>query len=90
MATAATSGAVLLLLGETIPDLPDIRVGSFVTADEAEDCGYSVCIEGGWMIWNDNADWFVVRHDDPLGWFPLPDISGARGMRTISAAVIDQ
>jgi hypothetical protein len=81
MATAPTETAILLLLGETIPDLAHVMVGSFVTHDQAEQCGEQVGINGGWMIWHDGADWYCVELYEPLGWFPLPDTSDASGMR---------
>jgi hypothetical protein len=74
MATAPRDGAhVLLILGETIPDLPDIRLGQFVKGREAAEIGYhDYARAGGWFIWNDSNDWFVVGDDSPLAWAPQP------------------
>lgn len=71
--TAPKTGCILLLLGETIPDRPDIRVGEFIAPDEALEMGYREYSRfGGWMIWNDAHDWFVVGASAPLGWAITP------------------
>lgn len=64
---------VLLLLGETIPTAPDIRTAQWLEPDVCEELGEHECEKyGGWIIWNTCADWFVVRHDAPLGWAECP------------------
>jgi len=64
---------VILMIGETIPDLPDVRLGQFVAGAEAAEIG---CPEyarsGGWFIWNAADDWFVIGADEPLAWVPAP------------------
>lgn len=91
MATAPKSGSVLLLLGETIPEHDDIRVGSFCEGDWLQTMGdYSEYAKyGAWMIWNDCSDWFFVGAYEPLGWCPMPDRDGVSGMRVISESVIE-
>lgn len=71
MATAPRDRSnILLLLGESIPDTPDVRVASFVSADDAFELGE---LGPGWMIWHtDGADWYCVREDEPEAWCPLP------------------
>lgn len=63
------STPVLLLCGETIPGLPDIRVGAFVDGRNAEELGG---VESGWLIWNANDDFFVIDEDEAVHWMPLP------------------
>lgn len=73
MAQAPRTGEVLLLLGETIPDHMDVRAGSFVPGNEADEMGYREYAKYGcWMIWNDASDWFCIDGSEPLGWLPLP------------------
>ncbi len=58
---------ILLMLGETIPHLPDIRVGSYLSQAAAHELG-----EPGptWLIWDTAFD----RHCEtaPTHWMPLP------------------
>lgn len=64
---------VLLLLGETVPDTPDIRVGSYIDGDGAEELGYrEYAKHGGWLLWNSDGDFFVIDYDEPIRWMPLP------------------
>ena len=64
---------ILLLLGETIPDVPDIRVGTFLPGINAEELGYrEYAKHGGWLIWNTDSDWFVVDVNEPNSWMPIP------------------
>ena len=70
--TAPKDTAVLLDIGETIPDLIDVRVGRFITELEARELGETVSASGGWMIWNASSNWFVIPFDDAFGWMPLP------------------
>lgn len=66
-------GDVLLLLGETIPDHPDIRVGSFIAPDGCLDLGYREYARfGGWLIWNSACDWFMIDVIEPRLWMPIP------------------
>ena len=61
---------VLLLMGETIPGNPYIRVGSFINQDDGEELGYWQ----GWLIWmKDAEDYEVVFEDSSSAWMPLPD-----------------
>jgi hypothetical protein len=74
MDSAPRGQAILLLIGETIPDLPDWRVATYVSGDEAEEMGYREYAKyGGWMIWNSDCDWFVIDVADGLAWIPVPD-----------------
>lgn len=64
---------VLLRIGETIPDQPDWRVGTYLSGDDAEEMGYPEYAKyGGWLIWNTECDWFVIDVCEALAWFPLP------------------
>ena len=63
---------ILLLLGDTIPDLPNIRGGSFIDSTECAELGYEDFRYGGWMIWNDGSDWFVLDNEEPEAWYPAP------------------
>lgn len=82
MASAPRKGPVLLLLGETIPEMPDIRVGSYIDCAEANELwGPDRNLrEGGWLIWNSGNDWFVVGLNDPMAWCAaeLPGIRKGR------------
>lgn len=69
-----TAELILLWIGETIPDLPDIRGGQWIAKDEAANLGYDLTSDGGWMIWNAANDWFVLDFKDPIGWAPTPII----------------
>lgn len=77
MSAAPRGKAILLLLGETIPEVPDIRVGSYIEEAEAESLWGPAMVGGGWLIWNSADDWFVVRLNEPLAWgsADLPDLS---------------
>lgn len=71
--SAPKDGDVLLLLGETIPDSPDVRVGRFINGDDCEELGETGFEkDGGWIIWNSGSDWFVIDVLDPIGWLHLP------------------
>ena len=74
MSSAPHDGShVLLIIGETIPDLPDVRLGQFVKGREAREMGYrEYAAHGGWFIWNDAFDWFVVDRDQPFAWMSMP------------------
>ncbi|MBZ9873125.1 hypothetical protein LB542_19950 [Mesorhizobium sp. BR1-1-9] len=61
---------VLLDLGETIPDLIDVRVGQFISEIAAREFGETLSASGGWFIWNSGDDWFITA--DAHGWMPLP------------------
>lgn len=52
--------AVLINIGETIPEMPDIRLGTFIDRAECEGMGEFDCPAGGYLVWNDGSDWFVV------------------------------
>jgi len=68
------SKSVLLLLGETIPEMPDIRVGGRISGKDAEELGYRGYAKyGGWLIWNAGNDFYVVDAGDPTHWMPLPE-----------------
>ncbi len=67
-----TGELVLLLLGETIPDSPDIRGGTWIHEDAAMKIGDDVSHRGGWLIWNSENDWFVVPFEDVVAWCPAP------------------
>jgi hypothetical protein len=64
--------AVLVNIGETIPDLPDIRLGTFIDEGECITMGEFDCPDGGYLIWNTSSDWFVVPKDEVLAVSPLP------------------
>ena len=71
---APKTGAVLLCLGETIPDLVDARVGTFISGAEAEELGHREFAKyGGWIIWNSDTDWFVIDVDEPTRYALLPE-----------------
>lgn len=72
MDSAPQGPAVLLDLGETIPDLVDARVGQYITEADAAELGETLSASGGWIIWNSGDDWFVVPFDSAHGWQPLP------------------
>lgn len=63
---------IILLLGETVPGVADVRSGSWIGRSEARLLGESL-IDGGWLIWNSADDWFVVDAKDPIGWVPVPE-----------------
>ena len=68
--TAPKDGtATWVLLGETIPDMPDGRVGTWISGDECKELGEPYP-SGGWLIWNSGYDWFVT--DEVLAWHALP------------------
>ncbi len=60
---------VLLWIGETIPDLPDIRIGQFCDKRAAKELGED---GEGWLIWNADCDWFVVPSDQVIAWATPP------------------
>lgn len=72
MDSAPQGPAILLDLGETIPDLVDARVGQYITEADAAELGETLPASGGWIIWNSGDDWFVVPFDNAHGWQPLP------------------
>lgn len=72
MDSAPKREAVLLNIGETIPGLVDARVGSFISAEDADELGESLSVSGGWLVWNADADWFVIEFSKAFGWAPLP------------------
>lgn len=72
ISTAPRKGLVLLLLGETIPDIADIRGGTFIDSQECEELGEFGMPNGGWMIWNSGDDWFLLPFDAPRGWAHVP------------------
>jgi hypothetical protein len=63
-----------LLIGETIPDLPDVRVGCYLTMQDAHNVGYP---DAGWLVWNDCHDYFVT--DRATHWMPLPSAPSGEG-----------
>jgi hypothetical protein len=73
---------VLLDLGETIPDVVDARVGQFISEHDGHGLGESLPASGGWIIWNDGSDWFVVSYYDAHGWMPLPVPPISKGSAT--------
>jgi hypothetical protein len=79
ISTAPQKGLLLLLLGETIPDLADIRAGSYINEDYCVQLGEFDYPDGGWLIWNSGNDWFVVDRSSPLGWAYPPAISLEQG-----------
>jgi len=71
--TAPTDGTSIILdLGETIPNVADVRVGQWISEYEANELGEELSAAGGWIIWNTGSDWFVIPFGDAFGWFPLP------------------
>lgn len=64
---------VLINIGETIPDIPDIRVGTFVDASYCEELGED-CPNGGYLVWNDRSDWFVVPVDEVVAVAVVPTL----------------
>lgn len=74
MGSAPRTGTpILLLFGETIPEVPDIRVGTFIDGDSAEKCGYREFAKyGGWLIWNSGSDFYVVDVSEPRAWSETP------------------
>lgn len=64
--------AVLINIGETIPDMPDIRVGTFMDEHECISMGEFDCPEGGYLVWNTAEDWFVVPVDQVIAEASLP------------------
>lgn len=90
MHTASRDGSsVILCLGDTIPDIPYVRTGSFLDGPEAEELGYREYAKyGGWLIFDPNCECFhMVDFDEPRGWIampvliPAPVIIEARGRR---------
>lgn len=79
MSLAPRTGAeVLLLLGETIPDHMNVRAGSFVSGDEAEELGYREYAKyGAWIIWHDAGNFYCIDVAEPFGWLPLPALHPA-------------
>lgn len=79
MSAAPHGRSILLFLGETIPEMPDIRVGGFVGPREAEalEGEEGIFPDGGWLIWNSADDWFVIGLNWPMAWCPaeLPKMS---------------
>lgn len=65
---------VLIDLGETIPDMPDIRVGTYITTEECEGLGEFDCPDGGYLVWNDGSDWFVVPVDQVVAVADVPTL----------------
>jgi hypothetical protein len=67
----------LLLLGESIPDLPYWIVGQRISGDEAEELGYREYAKyGGWMIWHLRGDdWYIIDISEPTAWFPVPALA---------------
>lgn len=64
---------LLLMLGFTIPNLPDVRVGVRIDGYTAGELGEVDYVDGGgWMLWNTDTDWFVVGASEPLGWASVP------------------
>ena len=72
--TAPKDGKPILILnGETIPETPNIRVASFLDGPDAHRLGYKAYLDcGGWLIWNDDADFYVEGAQYPTHWMPLP------------------
>lgn len=68
---------VLLWIGETIPDLPDIRCGQWIHEDQAMELGEDLNSFGGWLIWNTGSDWFVIPFHEPMAWAELPMVSAS-------------
>lgn len=65
---------VLINLGEIIPDIPDIRLGTFVDAAYCEKLGEDDCPDGGYLVWNDGVDWFVVPVDEVIAVADVPAV----------------
>lgn len=65
---APKHGVILLLIGETIPEMPDIRVGSYIGPAEALELEGPGFPNGGWLIWNSASDFFVLDASEPLAW----------------------
>ena len=69
MSLAPRTDAILLHVGETIPDMPDIRVGGYITADDAADLGeFFVSPDGAWLIWDSPEYWHVLMFNEPKAW----------------------
>ena len=82
--TAPKDGShVLLLLGESIPDVPYVIVGSFIDGPMAEELGYREYAKyGAWLIWNSGVDFYCVDVTDPTHFMPLPTSPAADGRVT--------
>lgn len=76
MSNAPKDGAILIDIGETIPDLVDARVGQFISEARGRELDEPLSSAGGWIIWTTDADWFVIPCSDAHGWMPLPAAPG--------------
>lgn len=73
MSTAPRDANILVLLGETIPDVPDWRVAGYVAGDHCAEMDHpEFAATGGWLIWNSDSDWFIVGSAEPTAWARLP------------------
>ncbi|MDO8535149.1 MAG: hypothetical protein Q7S17_10480 [Xanthobacteraceae bacterium] len=73
MDSAPQKEPILLLLGETVPHTPDVRVGVFIDQPSAAELGYDdVEADGGWLIWNTESDFYVIAFGYALRWAKLP------------------
>lgn len=74
--TAPRDKPILLLMGETIPDVPDVRVGQYTSGDVSEELGYHEYAKyGGWTIWNADSDFWIAGIDEATHWASLPEHS---------------
>lgn len=67
--------AIILCLGDTIPDVPFVVTASFMNGASAEDLGYREYAKyGGWWISHEGCtDWYMVDIEEPRGWLPMPE-----------------
>jgi hypothetical protein len=77
--TAPKDGtSILILRGETIPDIPLIEVASYSDGAAAEELGYREFAKyGAWMVWNAPDNWYLVDVAEPTHWMPLPETPDA-------------
>lgn len=84
MADAPRTGHIILWLGECIPEVPYVRTGCFISAEEARrsELEWPTGADG-WLIWAEDAeDWYYVGLGEPNGWLPLPGSSASQASRT--------
>lgn len=71
---APTDGHHILLdLGDSIPDVPYVAVGSFISEEHGRELGEELSASGGWLIWTSDADWYCIGFREPHGWTEIPE-----------------
>lgn len=88
MESAVRTSGILVNLGETIPDTPDVRYATYIDGEYCRRVGYADFVDGGgWLVWNSGSDFFVMSEDKIVGWRPFHDGAVAGIVESLTIAL---